>query len=161
MNEFLKSLSEKLSAYQLFNFIYPGAVFLGILSYKGVQLGMLKEIWWFLLASYFLVMTISRFGSIVIESICLKFGWIEKYDIKRYADNIAENSFTAILLELTNIYRTICSMGILLFLCTIFKYQQDDKCCMLFVEVLFVLLFGISFIKQHHYLEDKLKDRSI
>lgn len=158
MNEFLKSLSEKLSAYQLFNFIYPGAVFLGILSYKGVPLGMLKEIWWFLLASYFLGMTISRFGSIVIESICLKFGWIEKYDIKRYADNIAKNSFTAILLELTNIYRTNCSMGILLFLCTIFKYQQDDKCCMLFVEVLFVLLFGISFIKQHHYLEDKLKD---
>lgn len=158
MNEFLKSLSEKLSAYQLFNFIYPGAVFLGILSYKGVPLGMLKEIWWFLLASYFLGMTISRFGSIVIEIICLKFGWIEKYDIKRYADNIAKNSFTAILLELTNIYRTICSMGILLFLCTIFKYQQDDKCCMLFVEVLFVLLFGISFIKQHHYLEDKLKD---
>lgn len=158
MNEFLKSLSEKLSVYQLFNFIYPGAVFLGILSYKGVPLGMLKEIWWFLLASYFLGMTISRFGSIVIESICLKFGWIEKYDIKRYADNIAKNSFTAILLELTNIYRTICSMGILLFLCTIFKYQQDDKCCMLFVEVLFVLLFGISFIKQHHYLEDKLKD---
>lgn len=158
MNEFLKSLSEKLSAYQLFNFIYLGAVFLGILSYKGVPLGMLKEIWWFLLASYFLGMTISRFGSIVIESICLKFGWIEKYDIKRYADNIAKNSFTAILLELTNIYRTICSMGILLFLCTIFKYQQDDKCCMLFVEVLFVLLFGISFIKQHHYLGDKLKD---
>ena len=158
MNEFLKSLSEKLSAYQLFNFIYPGAVFLGILSYKGVPLGMLKEIWWFLLASYFLGMTISRFGSIVIESICLKFGWIEKYDIKRYADDIAKNSFTAILLELTNIYRTNCSMGILLFLCTIFKYQQDDKCCMLFVEVLFVLLFGISFIKQHHYLEDKLKD---
>ena len=158
MNEFLKSLSEKLSAYQLFNFIYPGAVFLGILSYKGVPLGMLKEIWWFLLASYFLGMTISRFGSIVIDSICLKFGWIEKYDIKRYADNIAKNSFTAILLELTNIYRTNCSMGILLFLCTIFKYQQDDKCCMLFVEVLFVLLFGISFIKQHHYLEDKLKD---
>lgn len=158
MNEFLKSLSEKLSAYQLFNFIYPGAVFLGILSYKGVPLGMLKGIWWFLLASYFLGMTISRFGSIVIESICLKFGWIEKYDIKRYADNIAKNSFTAILLELTNFYRTICSMGILLFLCTIFKYQQDDKCCMLFVEVLFVLLFGISFIKQHHYLEDKLKD---
>ena len=158
MNEFLKSLSEKLSAYQLFNFIYPGAVFLGILSYKGVPLGMLKEIWCFLLSSYFLGMTISRFGSIVIESICLKFGWIEKYDIKRYADNIAKNSFTAILLELTNIYRTICSMGILLFLCTIFKYQQDDKCCMLFVEVLFVLLFGISFIKQHHYLEDKLKD---
>lgn len=158
MNEFLKSLSEKLSAYQLFNFIYPGAVFLGILSYKGVPLGMLKEIWWFLLASYFLGMTISRFGSIAIESICLKFGWIEKYDIKRYADNIAKNSFTTILLELTNIYRTICSMGILLFLCTIFKYQQDDKCCMLFVEVLFVLLFGISFIKQHHYLEDKLKD---
>lgn len=158
MNEFLKSLSEKLSAYQLFNFIYPGAVFLGILSYKGVPLGMLKEIWWFLLASYFLGMTISRFGSIVIESTCLKFGWIEKYDIKRYADNIAKNSFTAILLELTNIYRTICSMGILLFLCTIFKYQQDDKCCMLFIEGLFVLLFGVSFVKQHHYLEDKLKD---
>lgn len=158
MNEFLKSLSEKLSAYQLFNFIYPGAVFLGILSYKGVPLGMLKEIWWFLLASYFLGMTISRFGSIVIESICLKFGWIEKYDIKRYADNIAKNSFTAILLELTNIYRTICLMGILLFLCTIFKYQQDDKCCMLFIEGLFVLLFGVSFVKQHHYLEDKLKD---
>lgn len=158
MNEFLKSLSEKLSAYQLFNFIYPGAVFLGILSYKGVPLGMLKEIWWFLLASYFLGMTISRFGSIVIESICLKFGWIEKYDIKRYADNIAKNSFTAILLELTNIYRTICSMGILLFLCTIFKYQQDDKCGMLFIEGLFVLLFGVSFVKQHHYLEEKLKD---
>ena len=35
MNDFLKSLSDKLSAYQLFNFIYPGAVFLGILHFYG------------------------------------------------------------------------------------------------------------------------------
>ena len=91
MNDFLKSLSDKLSAYQLFNFIYPGAVYLGILHFYGMSLGILNEIWWFLLASYFLGMTISRFGSIVIESICLKFKWIEKYDIKKYAKSLVSN----------------------------------------------------------------------
>lgn len=158
MSELFKSLSEKLSAYQLFNFIYPGAVFLGILRFKGVQLGILEEIWWFLLASYFLGMTISRFGSVVIEWVCLKFKWIEKYDIKKYSDSLAKDRFTGILLELTNTYRTICSMGTLLLFCTVSKYQQDDKCCVIIVELLFILLFGISFVKQHHYLEDKLKD---
>ena len=44
MNDFLKSLSDKLSAYQLFNFIYPGAVFLGILHFYGMSLGILNEI---------------------------------------------------------------------------------------------------------------------
>lgn len=121
MNELLKSLSEKLSAYQLFNFIYPGAVFLGILRYKGIQLGVLSEIWWFVLASYFLGMTISRFGSIVIEELCLIFKWIEKYDIKKYSACMGKDSFTAVLLELTNIYRTICSMGTLLLIGTIFN----------------------------------------
>lgn len=101
MNDFLKSLSDKLSAYQLFNFIYPGAVYLGILHFYGMSLGILNEIWWFLLTSYFLGMTISRFGSIVIESICLKFKWIEKYDIKKYAKCLNDDSFTGILLELT------------------------------------------------------------
>lgn len=157
MNDFLKSLSEKLSAYQLFNFIYPGAVFLGILHFHGKPLGILNEIWWFLLASYFLGMTISRFGSIVIEWLCLKLKWIAKYDVKRYSECMAKDSFTAVLLELTNIYRTICSMGTLLLIGTIFKYQQNDKCCVIIIEVLFVVLFLISFIKQHHYLENKLK----
>ena len=158
MNDFLKSLSDKLSAYQLFNFIYPGAVFLGILHFYGMPLGILNEIWWFLLASYFLGMTISRIGSIVIESICLKFKWIEKYDIKKYAMYLKADGFTGILLELTNIYRTICSMGTLLLFVTIFKYEQTDKCCVIFMEISFVLLFGYSFVKQHHYLENKLKD---
>lgn len=158
MNELLKSLSEKLSAYQLFNFIYPGAVFLGILHYKGMQLGVLSEIWWFLLASYFLGMTLSRFGSIVIEELCFKFKLINKYSIKSYSDCLSKDGFIGMLLELTNIYRTICSMGILLLIGTFFKYHQNDKCCMIIIEVLFVLLFLISFIKQHHYLENKLND---
>lgn len=68
------------------------------------------------------------------------------------------DGFTGILLELTNIYRTICSMGTLLLFVTIFKYEQTDKCCVIFMEISFVLLFGYSFVKQHRYLENNLKD---
>lgn len=158
MGEFVKSIINKLSTYQFFNFIYPGAVFLGLLKFKGVQLPMLDKVWWFLLGSYFLGMTISRFGSIVIEWVSKKAKWITEYDIKKYAEHRKEDSFTEVLLELTNIYRTLCSLGVWMFMCTLIWYKEADKCCMLFLEVLFTLLFWLSFIKQYHYLVNKLKD---
>lgn len=158
MGEFVKSIIDKLSTYQFFNFIYPGAVFLGLLKFKEVQLPMLENVWWFLLASYFLGMMISRFGSIVIEWISEKAKWITKYDIKAYAKHLKADSFTGVLLELANIYRTLCSMGIILMICTIVGYNGADKCCMILLEVVFVALFWMSFIKQYHYLLNKLKD---
>ena len=158
MREFVKSITDKLSTYQFSNFIYPGAVFLGILKFKGVKIPMLDNVWWLLLASYFLGMVISRFGSIVIEWISVKATLITKYDIKAYAKHLKADSFTGIILELANIYRTLCAMGLILMVCTIIGYNGADKCCMILLEIMFVILFWMSFIKQYHYLLNKLKD---
>ena len=160
MTEVLKNLVDKLSSYQFFNFIFPGALFLGILLYVGVNIKLIDNIWWFLLASYSIGICVSRVGSLVIEGALKRCNYIEQYDIKVYATKLKEDSFTGILLEIANMYRTLSALGLVLIVVSVFFVCQEEYVTfwiLLIVGLSLTALFTKSFIKQYNYLIDKLK----
>lgn len=160
MTEVLKSLVAKLSSYQFFNFIFPGSLFLGILLYVGINIKLIDNIWWFLLASYSIGICVSRVGSLIIEEALKHYNYIEEYDIKVYATKLKEDCFTGVLLEIANMYRTLSALGLILIVVSLFFVCQKE--CITFWILFFVglcltILFTKSFIKQYNYLIDKLK----
>ena len=160
MTEVLKNLVDKLSSYQFFNFIFPGALFLGILLYVGVNIKLIDNIWWFLLASYSIGICVSRVGSLVIEGALKRCNYIEQYNIKVYATKLKEDSFTGILLEIANMYRTLSALGLVLIVVSVFFVCQEEYVTfwiLLIVGLSLTALFTKSFIKQYNYLIDKLK----
>ena len=101
MNEILKSLSTKLTSYSFFNFIFPGTLFLGLAKFYGkAEIKFDENIWWFLLAAYSIGMIISRIGSLCIEELFKKTGWVKDYDIRKYSESLKHNTMTGILLEI-------------------------------------------------------------
>lgn len=157
MNDFLKTLSEKLSSYSLFNFIFPGILFLGLIKFVGKKDIIFDEnIWWFLLAAYSCGMIISRIGSLIVEELFKKFGWIKKYDVQKYSESLKHNVMTGILLEICNTYRTLCAMWLILFVLTMFVDLEICRYKLLFIEAILIILFAFSFVKQHNYFTENI-----
>lgn len=157
MSDFLKTLSDKLSSYSLFNFIFPGLLFLGLIKYVGKKDIIFDEnIWWFLLAAYSCGMVISRIGSLIVEELFKKLGWIKKYDVQKYSESLKHNAMTGILLEICNTYRTLCAMWFVLFVLTMFADLDICRCKLLFMEAIFTILFAFSFVKQYNYFTENI-----
>ena len=145
-------VAEKLSSYRFFNFIIPGAVFLGFLKYHSVSIKVDTNIWWFLLASYFCGILISRVGSILIEEPLKFINIIQGYDVKTYIRKQKEDSLVGIMLELANTYRTVCALFSLLLAYTIFTFPWNCSTIkIVLVELFFIVLFLLSFCKQYRY----------
>ena len=158
MGNFLDALFKKLSSYQLFNFIVPGALFLGILKFLfDVDIQIDNNIWWFMLASYITGISLSRFGSIVIEGFLLKGGIIKDYDVRKYLQKKKDYELIEMLLELTNLYRTLCALFTVLFLIT-FKFKDPCECHWFLTELSLAILFGLSFYKQYNYFLDSINN---
>lgn len=162
MSDLLKSINERISSYQLFNFLYPGAIFLGILKYLHCALVDSLSIWYFLLFSYFVGMTSSRIGSILIEDGLIKCGCIEKHDYKKQTQAEKADSKVMLLLEICNTYRTLSTMFLILsilsvincyFECNIWKSNY----CWTTIFFLLFILFLISFCKQYKYVEERIQ----
>lgn len=159
MNEFLKMLAEKLSTYRFFNFIIPGAVFLGFLKFHEVVIIFDENIWWFLLASYFSGIVISRFGSVVVEGLMKKLKVLKDYDVKKYITKQRDSMLVGTMLELANTYRTFCALGVIIFVFTVITFPCERRTAYyVVIELGFVILFLYSFHKQYKYFEDSMKD---
>lgn len=157
MSSIFKTLSDKLSSYSLFNFIFPGTLFLGLIKFVGKKDIIFDEnIWWFLLAAYSCGMVISRIGSLVVEESFKMFGWIKKYDVQKYSESLKNNAMTGILLEICNTYRTLCAMWLIFLVLTLFVDLDICRCKLLLVEAVLFTLFAFSFVKQHRYFMDNI-----
>ena len=67
MGDPLGALAEKISEYNLFNYLLPGSVFLVAWRYVSGAVPFENSVMLFLIAAYFLGMVLSRIGSLIIE----------------------------------------------------------------------------------------------
>lgn len=84
MSELVKNIFEKLSSYQLFNFFYPGAIFILLIKYHGLDIMSEMSTGIFLLSSHFMGLTLSRIGSLIIEDSMIYSHFIEEFDYKEF-----------------------------------------------------------------------------
>lgn len=107
MNDIINSLFNKLSAYQLLSLMLPGASLLGTLKFIfTIDIKVNENIWWFLLASYVVGIILSRIGSLLIEEVFKKMGFIKGYNVGNYIAKRKEDDMVETLLSFANLYRS-------------------------------------------------------
>lgn len=157
----MSEIVDKISSYNLFNNLLPGAVFAVLLSmltrYNILQDDILAGAFFY----YFVGMVISRIGSLVIEFTLKKIHLVKFSDYGDYVAASSKDSKIEILSEVNNMYRTFVSLFLCLGLCKLYELVRYEQ---LFMNNLFevsmiiglFLLFITSYRKQSAYINKRV-----
>jgi hypothetical protein len=158
----MKEIIEKLSSYNIFNYLLPGIVF-SILASKYTSTNLIFDnliIGAFLY--YFIGLIISSVGSTIIEPLLKWMKFIKFADYKDFVNASKTDNKLEVLSEANNMYRTFISMFSILFLIIGFQKLSEyfiflkDKQDLIVLIVLF-LLFLLSYRKQTNYITKRIK----
>lgn len=178
MEEILKQITSKLSSYNFFNNLLPGIIFSYLFSaFFDMQIlsgEWLKD----LFVCYFIGIVISRIGSIFIEPMLKRIRIKNKktkanhalLNFAQYADYqkaLEHSPKLEILLEVSNMYRTLLSMTICLLVSKLYfkiisllvqngVFVPNDLAIWI-VLIFLVIIFVCSFIKQTNYVRNNIE----
>lgn len=157
----MKNLLEKLSSYNIFNYLLPGVVFVAIsssmTSYNLVQDDIVIGVFLY----YFIGLVISRIGSIVVEPFLKWSRFVHFSDYRDYVRASEKDKLLEVLSEANNMYRTFLS----LFLClSIFKafeaitayYPSLNEWLPVIIVLGLITLFAFSYRKQTSYISRRV-----
>jgi hypothetical protein len=158
----MKEIYDKLSSYNIFNYLFPGILFV-LLSKAFVGYNFILEndfLGAFLY--YFIGMVISRFGSIIIEPMLKKISFLKFEPYREFVVACKKDSKIELLSEVNNTYRTLVSMVILLLLMKAYflldvKYHFTKDTAYLVIVILLLILFLFSYRKQTNYISKRIK----
>ena len=159
----MKELIDKISSYNIFNYLLPGSIFAGLCdrltSYSLLQ----EKILIGLFLYYFLGLIISRIGSLTLKPLLEKIKFVNFEPYEDYVNASKLDPKIEILSEQNDMYRSLCMLSILLILLKIFDVVWDSKSLdniaiiFIFLTGLFVL-FLFSYRKHtHKYVVKRVK----
>ena len=158
----MKELIEKISSYNLFNYLLPGTLFaaLGeqITTYKLIQ----KDIIIALFLYYFIGLVISRIGSLVLEPLMKKTSFVTFAPYKAFVAVSTKDQKIETLSEVSNTYRTLCSLFVALGGLKLYEWLSSLSTWVAQAGpyVFFVLLFALfsfSYRKQTNYITKRIE----
>lgn len=158
MNELLN----KLSSYNIFNYLLPGVVFsvLGdaLTSLKFIQSDIIIGAFFY----YFIGLIISRIGSLAIEPILKSTGFVKFSSYCDFVEASKKDEMIKVLSESNNMYRTFCSLFTLIIIVKIFELTISaspvvSQWATEFVVVALLLLFLFSYRKQTEYITKRIR----
>jgi hypothetical protein len=158
----MKEILDKLSSYNIFNYLLPGILFVVIskqyTSYNFFQ----EEILTGAFLYYFIGMVISRFGSIIIEPLLKKVSFLKFEDYKKFIIASKKDEKIELLSEVNNTYRTITSMLILLFILKGYSLLQgslkiSNNTTYLILGCFLFIMFLFSYRKQTNYISKRIQ----
>ena len=160
----MKDLMEKLSSYNLFNNLLPGAVFSFIVKNIREVALVSDNVFLAFFMYYFIGVTIGRIGSLIIEPLLKK---IRIVKFKPYSEFILaadKDSKLEILSEANNMYRSFISLIFTISIIEGYKYiiEKFDISEMLNGEIivfLLILLYIFSYRKQTNYISERIETR--
>lgn len=157
----MKDILQKLSTYNIFNYLLPGIVFVALLRFFTSYDLVIEEIVIGAFLYYFIGMIISRIGSILIEPILRKSKIVKFSDYGKFISASKRDDKIELFSEINNMYRTFISMFVILLLIVV--YENIYKCITLndtykTILGLFVLafLFLFSYRKQTEYINKRI-----
>ena len=158
----MKDLLDKLSSYNIFNYLLPGTIFVGLsaklTSYSLIQENLLVGLFLY----YFTGLVISRIGSLTVEPF-LK--WIKFVKFAPYEDYVKASKSDPkieIFSEQNNVFRTLCSLSVALIFFKIYDELKTnlswsaDTTDFIFLIGLLVL-FLWSYRKQTKYVVRRIE----
>jgi hypothetical protein len=155
----MKELLDKISSYNIFNYLFPGIVFALAADYLTSTSLVQENILEGLFLYYFLGLVISRIGSLVIEPILKKIRFINFADYSSFVQASKKDEKIELLSEVNNTYRTLISTFFLLLLLVIYdnfiNITGDTSNYLLIIFLLIVFLF--SYRKQTTFIVKRIK----
>ncbi len=157
----MKDLLDKLSSYNIFNYLLPGVVFVAIANsltkYNFVQ----KDIVIGVFLYYFIGLVISRIGSVVIEPILKWTGFVKFSEYRDYVDASHKDKLIEVLSEANNMYRTFLSLFLFLSFLKIYEALSERfQCLNSFSSEIAIVgllaLFAFSYRKQTAYITKRV-----
>ena len=152
----MSTLLEKISSYQIVNYLFPGICFVWLsdsLSLFKIPLFTDRIIENFFIY-YFIGMLINRIGSLIIEPF-LRYKYEDYIEAEKYDKKIS------ILSEINNNFRSLTSMSFIILLC--FLYNNIANNTLLnyeFIKLILILsifiIFLLSYKKQTKYIKNRV-----
>lgn len=161
----MKEILEKISSYNLFNYLLPGTLFAIILdkftNYSLVQENLIVGAFMY----YFIGLIISRFGSLIIEPLLKKMSFLKFADYKDFISASKKDAKIELFSEINNMYRTLTAMLILILTLRLYEFLDSKlpalKDWNLFILiVLLLIMFLYSYRKQTQYITKRIKATS-
>lgn len=121
----MENIINKISSYNLFNYLLPGILFVVITKYFTQYSFIQNDVIIGAFVYYFIGLVISRIGSLVIEPMFKKIKFLKFTDYKDFVSASKIDSKIDILSEANNTYRTLCSLFLLLLLFRIYQLIND------------------------------------
>lgn len=152
----MSEVLQKLSSYNIFNYLLPGVVFVILLkryadidlSVENVALGMFLY--------YFIGLVLSRIGSVLLEPTLKVTGIIKFSDYSRFIQASKLDGKIELLSEVNNTYRTIMSMIITLL--TFVLLNQSATCSFVFGCLGLMGLFIGAYRKQSAFILKRIDE---
>jgi hypothetical protein len=159
----MKELLDKLSSYNIFNYLLPGVLFIVALdrfsAYSFIQENLIADAFVY----YFAGLVVSRFGSLVIEPILKNISFVKFANYTQFISASKKDSQIEIISEVNNMYRTLISMMILLLLALAYqsleqKYPNLGSWNPYVIIILLLIIFLFSYKKQTAYIRKRIEN---
>ncbi|QNR24883.1 hypothetical protein [Croceimicrobium hydrocarbonivorans] len=158
----MKELLDKISSYNLFNYLFPGVVFCIIVS-KWTDVNLIqKDIITGAFLYYFIGLIVSRIGSLVVEPILKRLKFVEFAPYKDYVKVESEDKKLETLSESNNMYRTLIALFLLilisksyLLIAKYFGWALQVHWSIISIGLLAMFLF--AYRKQTKYITQRIK----
>jgi hypothetical protein len=158
----MKEVIDKISSYNFFNYLFPGVLFVVITAeltpYSFVQSDLIIGAFVY----YFFGLVISRFGSLFIEPLLKKISFLKFASYPEFVSACNKDIKIEILSEANNMYRTFCSMFILILFLKLysmveFKFPVVKSYNPYILIILPLIMFLYSYRKQTKYIFSRIK----
>lgn len=158
----MENLVEKISSYNIFNYLFPGIIF-SITSGDSVLASISqKDVFSYFFICYFIGLIISRFGSLIIEPILKKFSFIKFSPYLDFLSASKKDPKLEILSQENNTYRTLSSLLFLLLIFRIYMLVESifpgmKSFSFYIISLLLLILFLFSYKKNTDFIVKRVE----
>lgn len=158
----MKEIIDKISSYNLFNYLFPGIIFVVLLRrFSTIDL-IIENNFLGAFLYYFIGLVISRIGSLILEPLFKKIKLVTFSDYKDFIDASKKDEKIELFSEVNNTYRTIASLFLCLSISVIYdkfisEYLTKYGIDIYLITVGLLALFMFSYRKQTSYINKRIE----
>ena len=158
----MDNLLNKLSSYNIFNYLFPGVVFVIVASSLTKYDLSQENIIIALFLYYFIGLIISRVGSVMIEPLLKKINFVKYSKYRDFIEAERKDNKITVLSEQNNMLRTLVSLFFCLSVIKSFEYLStcyslSVKWDLAITSVFLLLLFLLAYRKQTIYIQKRVE----
>lgn len=158
----MKDLLDKLSNYNLFNYLLPGLLYAALVDKISTLSIAHENLLLALVLYYFAGLVISRIGTLVLEPLFKRTGFVRFAPYKDYVAASLKHPKLELLSESNNMYRTLCATFLSLGATAVvdglrLAYQWPEAVSEFLLISGLITLFAFSYRKQTAYVKARVE----